>query len=78
MEFLCYQLYAKLKSVKAVLKVQNLYCFGNLKQRVMEARANLDLAQKMLLILLGGLIVCLRRGSAFMPMCLSQELRNLF
>jgi hypothetical protein len=41
-----YQLYAKLKSVKAVLKVQNLYCFGNLKQRVMEARANLDLAQK--------------------------------
>ena len=41
-----YQLYTKLKAVKSVLKRQNLDCFGNLQRRVMEARDNLDLAQK--------------------------------
>ena len=41
-----YQLYAKLKAVKVVLKRQNLACFGNLHKRVMEARDNLDLAGK--------------------------------
>jgi hypothetical protein len=41
-----FQLYAKLKSVKVVLKRQNLSCFGKLKQKVLEARDNLDLAQK--------------------------------
>jgi hypothetical protein len=41
-----YQLYAKLKSLKVVLKVKNLLCFENLKKRVIEARDNLDLAQK--------------------------------
>jgi hypothetical protein len=39
-----YKLYAKLKSVKAVLKEKNLVCFGNLKQRVIQARENLNLA----------------------------------
>ncbi|XP_059430260.1 uncharacterized protein LOC132163900 [Corylus avellana] len=41
-----YKLYAKLKSMKVVLKVQNLSCFGNLKQKIMEACENLDMAQK--------------------------------
>ena len=41
-----FQLYAKLKSVKVVLKRQNLSCFGNLKQKVLEARENPDLAEK--------------------------------
>jgi hypothetical protein len=41
-----YQLYAKLKFVKTILKRQNLSCFGNLQKRVIEARENLDLAQK--------------------------------
>jgi hypothetical protein len=44
--FPMYQLYSKLKVVKIVLKRQNLVCFGNLQRRVMEARDNLDLAQK--------------------------------
>jgi hypothetical protein len=41
-----FQLYANLKSVKDVLKRQNLSCFGNLKQKVLETRDNLDVAQK--------------------------------
>jgi hypothetical protein len=41
-----YRLYVKLKAVKAVLKEQNLACFGNLKLRVSQARDNLHLAQK--------------------------------
>ena len=49
-----FQLYAKLKSVKVVLKRHNLSCFGNLKQKVMEARDNLDLAQKEVLASFGG------------------------
>lgn len=41
-----YQLYKKLKSVKAVLKSQNVSCFGDLKQEVLQARTRLDLAQQ--------------------------------
>jgi hypothetical protein len=48
-----FQLYAKLKSVKVVLKRQNFSCFGNLKQKVLEARDNLDLAQKEVLASFG-------------------------
>jgi hypothetical protein len=44
--FPMYQLYVKLRSVKAVLKNQNVTCYGNLKQKVVQARENLDLAQK--------------------------------
>jgi hypothetical protein len=44
--FPMYQLYVKLRSVKAVLKKQNVACYGNLKQKVVQARDNLDLAQK--------------------------------
>ena len=44
--FPMYQLYVKLRAVKALLKKQNETCFGNLKQKVMQARDNLDLAQK--------------------------------
>jgi hypothetical protein len=40
-----YKLYAKLRSMKVVLKETNLVCFGNLKQRVIQARENLNLAQ---------------------------------
>ena len=43
--FPMYKLYAKLRFVKAVLKEKNLVCFGNLKQRVIQARENLNLAQ---------------------------------
>jgi hypothetical protein len=53
-----YQLYMKLRSVKAVFKEQNLACFGNLKQRVMQACDNLNLAHKMSLLLLVGLSLC--------------------
>jgi hypothetical protein len=41
-----YQLYARLKVLKNVLRVNNQLCFGDLKKRVMEARDNLNLAQK--------------------------------
>ena len=48
-----YQLYMKLRSVKAVFKEQNLVCFGNLKQRVMQACDNLNLAQQDVIASLG-------------------------
>lgn len=41
-----YQLCKKLQFVKAVLKRQNLDCFGDLKLRILQARDWLDLAQK--------------------------------
>jgi hypothetical protein len=44
--FPMYHLYVKLIYVKAVLKKQNVACYGNLKQKVVQARDNLDLAQK--------------------------------
>jgi hypothetical protein len=40
--FPMYQLYVKLRFVKAVLKNQNVTCYGNLKQKVVQARDNLD------------------------------------
>jgi hypothetical protein len=49
-----YRPYVKLKTVKAVLKEHNLACFGNLKQRVSQARDNLHLAQKEVLDSFGG------------------------
>jgi hypothetical protein len=48
-----YQLYVKLRAVKALLKKQNETCFGNLKLKVMQARDNLDLAQKEVISSLG-------------------------
>ena len=39
-------MYVKLRSVKAVSKKQNVACYGNLKQKMVQARDNLDLAQK--------------------------------
>jgi hypothetical protein len=39
-----YKLYEKLRYVKVVLKQQNITCFGNLKQKVTQAKDNLDLA----------------------------------
>jgi hypothetical protein len=39
--------------VKVVLKRQNSSCFGNLKHKVLEARDNLDLAQKEVLASFG-------------------------
>jgi hypothetical protein len=41
-----YQLYARLKSLKNVFRVNNQLCFGDLKKRVMKARDNLDLVHK--------------------------------
>ena len=35
-----------MRSVKAVLKNKNVACFGNLKQKVLQARENLEIAQK--------------------------------
>jgi hypothetical protein len=55
-----FQLYAKLKSVKVVLKRQNFSCFGNLKQKVLEARDNLDLAQKEVLASFGRAVCLLK------------------
>jgi hypothetical protein len=72
-----YRLYVKLKAVKAVLKEHNLACFGNLKQKVSQARDNLHLAKKEVLILLVGQIVYLRKKSVYMPMFLLLRLRNL-
>jgi hypothetical protein len=40
-----FQLYVKLRSIKAFLKEKNMVCFGNLKQKVIQARENLSLAQ---------------------------------
>ena len=40
-----YKLYEKLRYVEAVLKEQNVTCFGNLKQKVTQAWDNLELAQ---------------------------------
>jgi hypothetical protein len=51
--FHMYQLYVKLKVVKAVLKQKNETCFGNLKQKVLQARDKLDLAQKEVISSLG-------------------------
>jgi hypothetical protein len=39
-----YKLYVKLRAVKVVLREKNFVCFGNLKQRVNQARDNLTLA----------------------------------
>jgi hypothetical protein len=44
-----FRLYSKLKALKAVMKVENAACFGNLRSRVVEARGKLDLAQKAVL-----------------------------
>jgi hypothetical protein len=65
-----YQLYVKLRYVKVMLEKQNVACYGNLKQKVVQAQDNLDLAQKRSLLLLGGLIACSRRRNAFMLMYL--------
>jgi hypothetical protein len=43
--FPMFPLYMKLRSVKAVLKDKNMVCFRNLKQKVIQARENLSLAQ---------------------------------
>jgi hypothetical protein len=45
-----YRLYAKLKSVKRILKVKNLEVFGSLGQRVMKARQALATAQASFLL----------------------------
>jgi hypothetical protein len=49
-----YKLYIKLRSVKAVLKENNMVYFLNLKQRVNQARDNLTLAQKPVLANFGS------------------------
>lgn len=43
--FSMFRLFAKLKSVKAVLKVKNREIYGGLGQKVVQARANLATAQ---------------------------------
>ncbi|XP_059441719.1 uncharacterized protein LOC132174022 [Corylus avellana] len=52
--FPMYQLYVKRRSVKAILKEKNMVCFGNLKQRVIQARENLTLAQNGVLASFGS------------------------
>jgi hypothetical protein len=66
-----YKLYEKLRSVKAVLKEQNVTCFGNLKQKVTQAWDNLDLAQQDVIAHYGRVDCLLKeRESVFMPMFL--------
>jgi hypothetical protein len=55
-----YRLCRKLRAVKIVLKRQNIVCFGNLKQRILQARDNLDLAQKDVLLSHGS-AVCMQK-----------------
>jgi hypothetical protein len=44
-----YRLCKKLKAFKAVLKAQTPKCFGNLRNRVLQARESLNMAQKVVL-----------------------------
>jgi hypothetical protein len=57
-----YKLYVKLKAVKAVLKEKNMVYFGNLKQRINQARDNLTLAQKDVLANFGSADSLLREN----------------
>lgn len=44
-----YQLYTKFKSLKGVLKIKNVECYGDIQQKVLQARVRLELAQQAVL-----------------------------
>jgi hypothetical protein len=55
-----FNLYTKLNSVKRILKLKNLECFGGLGQRVRQAKYQLDVAQAQFLASHGN-VECLRK-----------------
>jgi hypothetical protein len=72
-----YKLYAKLKSVKSLLKIKNLVVFGGISQRVVQARQELAHAQSAFMSSKGNVDCVRKERRVYTFMFLSRLLKRI-